>query len=249
MTPGLRYAVPDAWIKQRLQAAFDEVEVGGADSGLLRERLFKLASLELEFGPDSDVEIDVANDRAGRGVGISQQREVEVRTVVALEAEAGAPDQERVRRCAVTLVGAVVGVDVAVRADAELSVRAPDEEMLAVPSRRHVSSQRPSWAPQRVAPEVSQHGTRFDQIGSSPPTAGAIPPSWRLRRGLHMRRTGSRRLRLVVGQFCTIAFSSSIVLRCAATSLRSSFDLLLACARGCRCAGFAGWFLGLSQRT
>src|SRR5580700_12212001 len=59
-----------------------------------------------------------------------------MRSVVTLEAEASAANQERVSRRAVALVGAIVVVHVAVGADAELSIRASDEEMLSIPSCR-----------------------------------------------------------------------------------------------------------------
>ena len=69
---------PDARIQQRLQAAFDEVEVGGANARFLREGFFELARLELELGPDSDVEVNVAHDCAGGGVGVGQDGIVKV---------------------------------------------------------------------------------------------------------------------------------------------------------------------------
>jgi hypothetical protein len=39
-------------IEQRLQAAFNEVQIGGAGREFLSERLFELARLELELGYD-----------------------------------------------------------------------------------------------------------------------------------------------------------------------------------------------------
>src|SRR5580692_6236904 len=52
-------------VQHRLQTALNEVEVGSAYTCFLSERLFELASLELEFGLDPDVEIDIADDGAG----------------------------------------------------------------------------------------------------------------------------------------------------------------------------------------
>src|SRR5208282_5272945 len=53
----------------------------------------------------------------------------------ALEAEAGAPDEERVRRCAVAFVGTVVRIHVTIGLDLKGAVRALDEEVLAIPTR------------------------------------------------------------------------------------------------------------------
>ena len=84
----------DRGVQQRLQTAFDEIQVGGANSGFLGERLFELASLELELGLDPDVEINVAHNRARGGVSVGQDGVVEVRAIIALESEASAPDHE-----------------------------------------------------------------------------------------------------------------------------------------------------------
>ena len=95
----------DAWtaicgdgrgVKQGLEATFDKVQVGGADSGLLRKWFFELASLKLEFGSDSDVEICVADDGAGGGVGVGQDCEVEVRAEIALKSETRAANKKSV---------------------------------------------------------------------------------------------------------------------------------------------------------
>ncbi len=61
-----------AGIEQRLQTAFYEVQVGGADSGFLGEWLLKLAGLDLELGLDPHVEINVADNGSGGGVRVGQ---------------------------------------------------------------------------------------------------------------------------------------------------------------------------------
>jgi hypothetical protein len=122
------------WIEQGLEPALDEIQVCGTDAGLLRKGFFELPGLELEFRSNPDVKIRVADDGAGGRVRVGQNCEVKVRTIISLEAEARAADEEGVGRCAVAFVRTIIGIKVSIRTDAELTVRALYEKVFAIPS-------------------------------------------------------------------------------------------------------------------
>src|ERR1700692_6557 len=123
-------------IQQCLEAALHKIKISGANSCLLSEGFFELPGLKLNFRSDSDVQVGIAHDCAGRRVCVSQNGKVKMRAVISLESKPRPPDQERVRRRAITLEGSVIRIQIAVWTDAELAVRALDEKVLAIPSRR-----------------------------------------------------------------------------------------------------------------
>src|ERR1019366_8962488 len=100
----------------------------------LVECYFELPHLNLELGYRLGGDVEVAESYAISGGGVDQHRKVIVLAIVPLKTEARTAQDERVGRCAIAFVAAVIALEVAVRHDLELTVRAPDEEVLPIPS-------------------------------------------------------------------------------------------------------------------
>src|SRR4029077_18717554 len=122
-------------VQKRCQRSLDEIDVGYGCKLLLGPRLLVLAHLDLKDRRRFDVEVNITQGKAVAGGSIKQKREVIVLAVTTLKPETGAANHERIRRCAVARIGAVIGLKVSVRLELEFTVSTFDKKVLVVPSR------------------------------------------------------------------------------------------------------------------